>query len=144
VDERVAKAVEIAEPGSWEAELAAQLVAAPSPMERADSASEAVGDLAGLYASRSRWAPAALRIQVAVGLLSAALLFARGSRLEAAVAMAIAVIGGLVSHLVGEAGTREGPAVSRRRDRAPPGPRPGGGASTQAAGVVRASGHGEG
>ncbi len=102
-DERVAKAVEIAEPGSWEAELAAQLVAAPSPMERADSASEAVGDLAGLYASRSRWAPAALRIQVAVGLLSAALLFARGSRLEAAVAMAIAVIGGLVSHLVGEA-----------------------------------------
>ncbi len=102
VEERPKRVVEIAEAGSWEGELARQLIEAPSPAERADAASEAVGDLAGLYASRSRWAPAALRIQVAVGLLSGALLFAQAARLEAASALAIAVIGGMVSYLVGD------------------------------------------
>lgn len=101
-EKRAARAASVAEPGSWEAELAQQLLDAPSPLERADAASEAVGDLAGLYASRSRWAPAALRIQVAVGLLAGALLFSQGSRLEAAFALAIAVIGGLVSYMVGD------------------------------------------
>jgi len=102
-NERLARAQALARPGSWEAKLAEDLAAAPSEVERVDAASEAVGDLAALYASRSRWAPAALRIQVAVGLLTAALLLAWGRWVEAVVAIGVAFVGGLVSHMVGEA-----------------------------------------
>jgi hypothetical protein len=102
VEERLAKGEALTEPGTWEANLMNELATARSDVERADSASEAVGDLASLYASRSRWAPAALRIQLAVGLLSAALLLAWGHRLEALAALVVAVIGGVVSHMVGD------------------------------------------
>jgi hypothetical protein len=102
VEARLAQAEGLVAAGSWEAKLVNELAAATTEVERADSASEAVGDLASLYASRSRWAPTALRIQLGVGLLSAALLFARGARLEAALALVVGVIGGLVSHLIGD------------------------------------------
>ena len=102
VDDRVAKAEAWVEPSSWEARLVHELAASTSDVERADAASEAVGDLASLYASRSRWAPTALRIQLGVALLSAALLFARGARLEAALALTAGIMGGIVSHLLGD------------------------------------------
>lgn len=102
VEERLAKAESLTQPGTWEANLMSELASARSDVERADSASEAVGDLASLYASRSRWAPAALRIQLAVGLLSAALLLAWGHRIEAVAALVCAVIGGILSHMVGD------------------------------------------
>ncbi len=100
-DARAAKVVELAPSASWEGRLASDLSTAGSAWDRVDTASEAVGELAALYASRSRWSMAAVRIEVAFALMAAALLFADGERLLAGTALGVGAFAAVLTHLLG-------------------------------------------
>jgi hypothetical protein len=102
-EDRLTAALAAAQAGSWEARLTSSLAEASGAVDRVDSASEAVSDLATLYGSRSRWSAAALRIVMAVGILTAAVGYARGAQLEALAALVTAVVGAGFSFALGEA-----------------------------------------
>jgi hypothetical protein len=78
---------------SWEGELADALRSAPTPELRAAAANEALGDLELLFASRSRWAPSAVRIALLGGLLFGALSLIRGDWIVAVVVVVLSALG---------------------------------------------------
>lgn len=94
-EQRVALAVSGTDAASWEGRWLRQLGPEVPPHEQIDAVSEAVGEAAALFDTRSRWGMVVVRIQISGGLLFAALALIQSERAIAGIVLGIGVVGAL-------------------------------------------------
>ncbi len=95
-----------AEPSSWEGRLSRALGEAGSAAARIDAISEAVHDADTLFASRSAWSGAALRLQVLGGVLIAAFSMIRLDTPSTVLSLLVTASGGIVIVWLGRRASR--------------------------------------
>ncbi len=105
-EERIPASTTLTHPHTWEGSLARDVVGSDDAREKIDAVSEAVGDLAASYGAMSRWTVASVRIVLFVGLILVAVGLARQEHLAAIAAFGVALVGAVVTHMVGGAASR--------------------------------------